>query len=78
MSSHLSAPAENIAAVTPNDSTDIAANCRGLLCGVAGDCKVTTQAGNAVTIPLQAGYNPIRVTRVWSTGTTATGIYALY
>lgn len=78
MSSYLSSPAENIVAVTPNDSTDIALGSRALLCGSAGPAKVTTKAGNAVTIPLQQGYNPIAVIRVWSTGTDATDIWALY
>lgn len=75
--SYWSDPAEGILAVTPNDSTDIAP-CRGLLCGTAGNAQVTTVAGNTVTIPLQQGYNPIRVKRVWSTSTTATSIFALY
>jgi hypothetical protein len=78
MMSYWSDPAENVVAVTPNDSTDIAVPSRGLLCGVAGNAQVTTAAGQTVTIPLQQGYNPIRVRRVWSTSTTATGIFALY
>lgn len=78
MSSYLSSPAENIVAVTPNDSTDIALGSRAILCGTAGTAKVTTKAGQSVTIPLQQGYNPIAVTRVWFTGTTATDIWALY
>lgn len=76
--SYWSNPAEGIVAVTPSDSTDIAAQCRGLLCGTAGNAQVTTAAGQTVTIPLQQGYNPIRVSRVWNTSTTATSIFALY
>jgi hypothetical protein len=30
--------------------------------------------GNAVTLTLTAGYHPIPITKIWSTGTTATGI----
>jgi hypothetical protein len=76
--SYWSDPAEAIVAVTPSDSVDLTVPSRGLLCGVAGNAQVTTQAGQTVTIPLQQGYNPIRVRRVWSTSTTATGIFALY
>lgn len=69
--------------VTPNDSVDIA-HTRAILVGVAGDVKVTythLSGGADVedTIYLQAGiWHPMFVRRVWSTGTTATGIHAGY
>jgi hypothetical protein len=73
-------PAHHAAAVTPHDSTDIAET-RGLYVGVSGDVKVDmASGGSAVTFSaLAAGYvHPLRVTRVYSTGTTATNIVALY
>lgn len=74
------APVAGIVAVTPNDSTDIAAT-RGLLIdGTAGAVKITTAGGDTVTLNnLAVGVDyPFQVTRVWSTGTAATSIYALY
>jgi hypothetical protein len=75
-----SAPGDYLAAVTPDDSNDLPGGvCRALLVGTAGAAKLTDAAGNVVTsVPLQAGYNPLRVKRVWSTGTTASTIYAIY
>ena len=64
--------------VTPNDSADIA-SCRALLVGVAGDVKVTYKNGETDTVYLAAGmWHGMEVLRVWSTGTTATGIHAGY
>lgn len=75
----LGAPAKTIVAVTKSDTVDLTGGeCRALLVGTAGTAKVTTAGGDTVTdIPLQAGYNPIRVTRVWNSG-TASDIWALY
>ena len=75
-----SSSANTVVAVTPADGADLPnGTCRALLVGTAGNAKITDASGNASTsVPLQAGYNPIKVARVWSTGTTATGIFALY
>lgn len=76
----LESPAENAAAVTPNDSTDLANTTRGVYVGVTGDLKVDTVGGNTVTfVSLAAGIiHPIRAKRVYSTGTTATSILGVY
>ena len=72
-------PARHIAAVTPADGTDLpGGTTRSLLIGAAGNIKVTTAGGETVTVAVPAGYNPFAVTRVWATGTTATGIVALW
>lgn len=76
--SYWSDPAQAILEITPDDDADNCDGCRAILCEVAGDAKVTDSAGNTVTIPMQQGYNPIRLKRVWSTDTTATGLFALY
>ncbi len=50
---------------------------RGLLCGTAGTFTGVDAEGNAITsLPLQQGYNPIRV-RMW-TGGTASDVWGLY
>jgi hypothetical protein len=76
------APARHVALVTGNDSTDLGYVTRGISFAVAGDLKVTTDGGETVVIPsgaLAAGViHPLEVTRVWLTGTAATGIVAYW
>lgn len=75
----LSSPARNAAAVTPSDESDLAVDSRALIVGVAGDVKVTMMGGDVVTLPLLAGViYPLQVRQVHATGTTATGITALW
>jgi hypothetical protein len=51
--------------------------CRALLVGTAGTATVIDAEGNTSTnIPLQVGYNPIRVSKV--TYGTAADVWALY
>jgi hypothetical protein len=66
-------------AVTPSDSTTFAAT-RALYVGVAGDVVVDgVKRGTQVTMTAASiGEHPWQVTRVYSTGTTATNIVALY
>jgi hypothetical protein len=68
---------EGAMSVTPSDSDDIHNTYgRGLYVGVSGDVKVTMDNGDIVTWgSLAAGIvHPFYVKRVWSTGTTATGV----
>lgn len=78
----LEAPAAHVALVTPDDSNNLPNAARGLLIGGSGALKVTTVGGETITLPatvIPAGsILPLRVARVWSTGTTATDIHALY
>jgi hypothetical protein len=77
--SGLDSPARNAAAVTPNDSTDLANTTRALLLSAAGDVTVDMQGvGSNITLPMQAGYNPVQVTRVYATGTDSLTIVALW
>lgn len=71
--------AEDAAAVTPNDSTDLTFTSRAIYVGGGGDLKVNLSDGTTVTFAsIAAGIiHPIRVKRVFSTGTTATGILAI-
>lgn len=75
------APASGAVAVTPADGSDLSlAPTRGLYIGVSGDVKVDMLGGDtAITFKAApVGVLPIRVKRVYSTGTTATNILALY
>jgi hypothetical protein len=76
----LTSPADNAAAVTPSDSTDLAYTSRALYIGGAGNIVATMAGGGDVTfVAVPAGtILPIRVTRVKSTSTTATSIINLY
>lgn len=67
--------------VTASDSANIKPTA-GLLVGTAGNARVIwadgQDSGGTDLVPLQAGYNPISVTRIYSTGLTASNIFALY
>lgn len=72
-------PAYDMASVTTSDSSEIDPT-RGLYIGGAGNIKVDTAAGTTVTLNSAAAGSvlPIRVKKVYATGTTATNIVALY
>ena len=74
-----SGPATHANAITPNDSTDITYATRALYIGGSGNVKVTMISGDVVTLTgVVAGTMlPLRVTRVWATGTTATAMIGL-
>lgn len=65
--------------VTPTDSADLTVAPRGFMALSSGTIKLTGMDGVACTFQIAAGVMlPLRATRVWSTGTTATGIVAVY
>jgi hypothetical protein len=67
------------AAVTPADGTDLAHVAYGLVATVAGVASVVTEDGQTVVVPLAIGVPLLlSVVRVRATGTTATGIVALW
>lgn len=74
----LSSPAEQAFAITPNDAADLATATRALCVAGNGTVQVTTLGGSTATLYLAAGVPfPVRVSRVWASGTTATGIVGL-
>ena len=66
-------------AVTPSDSVNLSYP-SVVYVGGAGSVKVTTAQGDQVTfVGLSAGQViPVQVIRVWSSGTTATSMLAIY
>ena len=73
-------PADNFAAVTKSDTTDLAGGpCRALFVGVGGDVVAVTVADVAVTFKnvVSGTTLPVIARRVNSTSTTATDIVAL-
>ena len=76
--SSLESPARRAEAVTPSDSDDLPNFSRALYVGGAGDLEVTTVGGDTVTLTAASGLLPICVSRVRASGTSATGIVALW
>lgn len=71
--------ARNGFAVVPSDSADLANYANALYIGVTGDVKVDfITSGTATFNAHPVGYLLAGVRRVYSTGTTATNILALY
>ena len=74
--------ADNIFAVTAKAYVIYGGEQEGavLYIGTAGNLKVTTVAGDAVTfIGINTGaFFPVQVAKVWATGTTASNIIALW
>ena len=58
--------------LTPSDTADLPFVSRAIYVGAAGDLQVTLVSGQTVTfVAAHAGWHPVRATRVWATGTTA-------
>lgn len=76
----LSTPLVNAAAVVPDDGADLATITRCIWIGAAGDLRVMMARGAApVTFPnMTAGWHPLRVSRIYATGTTAAEIVATW
>ena len=71
-------PASTIIDVTPSDTTDLSDVTSALNVATPGTVRVTTLDGSITDITVAPGHAfPLRVTRVWATGTTATGIRGL-
>lgn len=76
----LDAPAHSAFAVTPSDTVDLAIATRAIYVGVSGDIKVNMVGTGTVTftgVP-QGAVLPIRASRVYATGTTATTLIGVY
>ncbi|MGB3313153.1 MAG: hypothetical protein WBB85_01980, partial [Albidovulum sp.] len=68
------------AVVTPDDVTDLTHLPRALYVGNGGDLSIRCAGGQSVVLQNVPGGSvlPLRVTRVNATGTSATGIVALW
>jgi len=72
-------PATSVAEIVPDDASDLPRVTLGLNVATPGIVRVTTLSGAVADVHVAAGVAfPIRVERVWATGTTATGIRGLY
>jgi len=76
----IEAPAMGAIAVTKSDTAELSTYSRAVYVGGTGDLKVTMVDSSVVTfeaIPVGT-ILPIRCKLIWSTGTTATKIVAMY
>ena len=74
----LESPAIRAIDVTPSDTADLAEASRAINVATSGSVRITTTGGTTATIQVAAGIAfPVRATRIWATGTTATNIVAL-
>ncbi|WP_420862182.1 spike base protein, RCAP_Rcc01079 family [Algirhabdus cladophorae] len=75
----LESPATHLVAVVPSDTTDLDQASRALNTATSGTVQITTVSGTIATVFVNAGTTfPVRATRIWQTGTTATNIVAMY
>lgn len=76
----LDSPATRAFAITPSDTLDLAFMPRALHARGAGTLRVT-MAGDGAVVDFyiaQGDRLPLRVSRVWASGTTATGLVGLH
>lgn len=73
-------PASSAFAITTHNTNELTTVTRGVYVGVSGDLKVDMLDGTTVTFAnIVAGViHPLRVRKVYATGTTATNIIGLY
>ena len=76
---NLSEPATHAAEITPDNDEDLAFPTRAIYVGTSGDLKVTMTEGETVTLAnCPAGIIPLRVKRIFATGTAASDIVGLW
>lgn len=75
----LTSPICGGAPITPDDAAHLPIATRAINVATPGHITVTLLDGDVVTLFVAAGIlMPVRVTRVWQTGTDATGIVGVY
>lgn len=70
-------PSAALAAITPNDTTDLAVCVRQIYVGTYGDVKVQDNNGTVITFKNASEgsvLGPFFVKRIYATGTTATNL----
>ena len=77
MSANAGGPAEAMELVVKGSPLVKGTGCRGILCGTAGTANITVGGQALANVPMQQGYNPLRVQSVQAGG-TADNMWALY
>lgn len=74
----LESPPTSVFEITPDDANDLAVTTRALNVATSGTVTVTCLDGTSASVFVAAGVVfPIRVTRVWAAGTSASEIRGL-
>lgn len=74
----LESPASDLVPIVPSDTTDLPEAVRGINVAQSGSVRVRTVGGSLGTVYIAAGGAfPLRVQRVYATGTDAVGITGL-
>ncbi len=76
--SNISSQGESWSAVTPSDTVPLATVPKALWIDVAGTVRLRGADGNDQTFTVPNGFLDLRPVMVLSTGTTATGIKAIF
>ena len=69
---------QDAVAITPSDSTNITARPDAIYVGVSGDISCVMKSGTVVFKNVPVGIFPISPSRINSTNTTATDMFAMY
>ena len=72
-----SGPAEQVAGPLTKNVALPLGKCRALLCGTAGTLNITMNGVALTNVPIQQGYNPLRIESIQAGG-TATDLWAIY
>ncbi len=75
----LTSPASTAAPITPTDASDLPQASRALYVGAPGDLHLRLTSGDEITLHnvLGGAIYPLRVARVFATGTTAGALVGL-
>lgn len=76
----LTGPPDEAASIAPSDTADLAVATRALYVGTGGDVRLRMLGGGEITLANVASGSliPIRATRVFATGTSATQLVGLW
>lgn len=76
----LSSPAHDASSIVPDDGADLQHTSRAIYVGGGGDLRLRMASGTEVTFTAVAAgmIYPLRAARVMATGTTASGLIALW
>ncbi len=76
--SSIDSPASTGEAIAPNDAANLPSSSSYIHIEGAGTLHFEFVSGNEHTMTLAAGWHPLRIRKVFATGTTATGITGLW
>ena len=74
----LSGPGVHNFSITPDDGNDLAYVTRAIYIKTGGNLHYMTLGGEEITHPFDAGWHPLRITRIYATGTTASDMLGVY